>query len=44
MSWKDGLLTTVKWYKDNSHRFGNIEHALHAHPLKMVEKEECDVI
>ncbi len=43
MSWKDGLLTTVKWYKENSHRFGNIEHALNAHPLKMVKKEE-DVI
>lgn len=32
VSFEDGLLATVKWYVENSHRFGNIESALVAHP------------
>eukprot|EP00586_Coscinodiscus_wailesii_P001600 CAMPEP_0172484512 /NCGR_PEP_ID=MMETSP1066-20121228/12004_1 /TAXON_ID=671091 /ORGANISM="Coscinodiscus wailesii, Strain CCMP2513" /LENGTH=371 /DNA_ID=CAMNT_0013249099 /DNA_START=87 /DNA_END=1202 /DNA_ORIENTATION=- len=32
MSWKEGLETTVEWYKKYSYRYGNIEAALVAHP------------
>merc|ERR1712194_757901 len=32
MGWEEGLKTTVEWFKEHSNRFGNIEHALVAHP------------
>jgi UDP-glucose 4,6-dehydratase len=32
MSWKEGLAATVNWYKNYTHRYGNIEKALVAHP------------
>ena len=32
MSWEEGLRLTVEWYKQYSSRYGNIEHALVAHP------------
>lgn len=32
MSWEDGLLRTVEWYKKNTYRYGNIDSALVAHP------------
>lgn len=38
LGWKElvpfdeGLEVTVEWYQKNSHRFGNIESALVAHP------------
>jgi len=32
MSWEDGLRETVEWYKENTHRYGNVEAALVAHP------------
>jgi len=32
MSWEDGLLTTVEWYKKYTSRYGNIDAALVAHP------------
>jgi UDP-glucose 4,6-dehydratase len=32
MSWEEGLLTTVEWYKKYTSRYGNIDAALVAHP------------
>ncbi|KAI2493547.1 Polysaccharide biosynthesis protein [Fragilaria crotonensis] len=32
MSWEEGLLTTVEWYKKYTSRYGNIDSALVAHP------------
>lgn len=32
MSWEEGLKETVEWYKKNTHRYGNIDNALVAHP------------
>lgn len=32
ISFEEGLQATVKWYNEHSHRFGNIESALVAHP------------
>ena len=32
VSWEDGIKTTFEWYRTNSHRFGDIEHALVPHP------------
>jgi UDP-glucose 4,6-dehydratase len=32
VSWEDGLKATFEWYQKNSHRYGNIESALVAHP------------
>ncbi|DAZ93651.1 TPA: hypothetical protein N0F65_009056 [Lagenidium giganteum] len=32
VSWEEGLKKTIKWYRRHGHRFGNIEHALAAHP------------
>jgi UDP-glucose 4,6-dehydratase len=38
VSWEDGLETTVEWFKKNSHRFGNIDSALVAHPRAGIDK------
>ena len=32
ISWEEGLKTTVEWYKKYTHRYGNIDDALVAHP------------
>ena len=32
VSWEEGLKTTYEWYEKNSHRYGDIETALVAHP------------
>ena len=41
MSWEEGLRTTVEWYQQYAHRYGNFEAALVAHPRMLnVEKEE----
>lgn len=32
VSWEEGLRRTFEWYQKNSHRFGNIDNALVAHP------------
>lgn len=32
VSWEEGLATTVEWYKNFTHRYGNIDQALVAHP------------
>lgn len=32
MSWEEGLKETVAWYKQYTHRYGNIDAALVAHP------------
>jgi UDP-glucose 4,6-dehydratase len=32
MSWEEGLMTTVEWYKKHTNRYGNIDSALVAHP------------
>ena len=32
VSWTEGIKLTYEWYRNNSHRFGDIEHALVAHP------------
>jgi len=32
MSWEEGLSATVEWYKNYTHRYGNIDQALVAHP------------
>lgn len=38
VSWEEGLQTTFNWYKENSHRFGNIDSALIAHPRAGIDK------
>jgi UDP-glucose 4,6-dehydratase len=38
VSWDEGIRTTFDWYKKYSHRYGNIEHALVAHPRAGLEK------
>jgi UDP-glucose 4,6-dehydratase len=48
MSWEEGLKTTVEWYKKFTHRYGDIEAALVAHPRmlntnkEIVEEEAMD--
>ena len=43
MSWDEGLATTVEWYKKYSHRYGNIDAALVAHPRMLnTAAEEVD--
>ena len=32
VSWEDGIQRTFEWYKTYSHRYGNIDTALVAHP------------
>lgn len=45
MPWEEGLKTTVQWYKDYSHRYGNIDAALVAHPRMLnTDKERDDEI
>jgi dTDP-D-glucose 4,6-dehydratase len=44
MSWKEGLQTTVDWYKAHSDRFGNIEQALMAHPRAGLGLDVTDVV
>lgn len=43
MSWEDGLMTTVEWYKKYTSRYGNIDSALVAHPriLSSVAQNEA---
>lgn len=38
VGWEEGLARTVEWYRQHSHRFGNIESALVAHPRAGLEK------
>lgn len=38
MSWEEGLQTTFNWYQKHSSRFGEIEHALIAHPRAGIDK------
>jgi dTDP-D-glucose 4,6-dehydratase len=38
MSWEEGIAITFEWYKKHSFRYGNIEHALVAHPRAGLEK------
>ena len=38
VSWKDGIKATFEWYRTYNHRFGNIEHALIAHPRAGIDK------
>ena len=42
MSWEDGLKATVEWYKKYSHRYGNVDSALVAHPRMLNTKSEVD--
>ena len=43
MSWEEGLLTTVEWYKKYTSRYGNIDAALVAHPRMLnTGKEQVD--
>jgi nucleoside-diphosphate-sugar epimerase len=44
MSWKQGLQTTVDWYRAHSDRFGNIEQALMAHPRAGLGLDVTDVV
>jgi len=39
MPFEEGLKATVDWYRDNSHRYGDIRGALQAHPLAGKEKD-----
>lgn len=32
ISFSEGLINTIQWYRDNSHRYANITNALKAHP------------
>jgi UDP-glucose 4,6-dehydratase len=38
MSWAEGLKSTFEWYQKNTHRFGNIDNALVAHPRAGLDK------
>ena len=38
VTWEDGLKATFEWYQKNSHRFGDIESALVAHPRAGLDK------
>ena len=38
VSWEDGITKTFEWYKQYSHRYGNIDSALVAHPRAGLEK------
>jgi UDP-glucose 4,6-dehydratase len=38
MTWEKGLKLTFEWYKKNSHRYGDIESALVAHPRAGLDK------
>lgn len=38
VSWEEGLAKTFEWYKLHSERFGEIEHALKAHPRAGLDK------
>jgi dTDP-D-glucose 4,6-dehydratase len=38
VTWEEGIKYTYEWYKKNSHRFGNIEQALVAHPRAGLDK------
>jgi UDP-glucose 4,6-dehydratase len=38
VSWEEGIQRTFDWYKAHSHRYGNIESALVAHPRAGLEK------
>mmetsp|Transcript_13397 Transcript_13397/g.29552 ORF Transcript_13397/g.29552 Transcript_13397/m.29552 type:complete len:367 (-) Transcript_13397:57-1157(-) len=40
MKWEEGLRDTVEWYKRYTHRYGNIEQALVAHPRIGQEKDQ----
>jgi len=38
MSWVEGVKVTFDWYQKNSHRFGDIDNALVAHPRAGLDK------
>jgi len=38
VSWEDGIRHTFNWYQKNSHRYGNIDSALVAHPRAGLDK------
>lgn len=38
MTWEEGLKLTFEWYGKNSHRYGNIDSALVAHPRAGLDK------
>jgi len=38
VSWESGILTTFEWYQRNTHRYGNIDSALVAHPRAGLDK------
>lgn len=38
MSWEEGLANTVEWYEKYTHRYGNIDTALVAHPRQGLAK------
>jgi len=38
VSWENGIRLTYQWYRDHSHRFGNIDAALVAHPRAGLDK------
>jgi len=38
VSWEEGIKRTHDWYRANSHRFGDIDNALHAHPRAGLDK------
>jgi UDP-glucose 4,6-dehydratase len=40
MSWEEGLKTTVEWYIKHTHRYGNIDAALVAHPRMLNTNKE----
>lgn len=42
MSWEEGLKTTVEWYKKYTHRYGNIDAALVAHPRMLNTSTKTD--
>jgi dTDP-D-glucose 4,6-dehydratase len=42
MNWEEGLKTTVDWYKQYSHRYGNIDAALVAHPRMLNTKQDVE--
>jgi hypothetical protein len=38
VSWEEGIKLTYDWFEKNSHRYGDIESALVAHPRAGAEK------
>jgi len=38
VTWEDGILLTYEWYTKMSHRYGDIESALVAHPRAGLDK------